>query len=74
MVRVAPAAGSIEAFLRTSPKPIYRGNPHDVMAAAHDLYGLTCSDPVDYETFRRHLYARGVEPQQAGLNFWITFG
>ena len=74
MVRVAAAAGSVEAFLRTKPPAIYRDDPHSVVAAAHDLYGATTSDPVDYLTFQRHLYARGVEPRQTGERFWLVFG
>lgn len=53
---------------------MYRDDPHDVMAAAHDLYGLTTSDPVDYGTFVRHLWDRGIQPAQAGERFWLTFG
>ena len=74
MVKVALAAGSIESWLRTKPKAIYADNSHSVLAQAHDLYGKTTSDPVDYGTFKRHLFARGVEPRQAGLKFWLVFG
>lgn len=74
MVRTAPAAGSIESWLRTKPKAIYADDPHKVLAAAHDLYGLTTSDPVDYGTFKRHLFNRGIQPSQAGVRFWLTFG
>lgn len=74
MARTAPAKGSIESWLRTSPKPIYADDPHKVLAAAHDLYGLTTADPVDYSTFKRHLFNRGLQPSQVGLKCWLTFG
>lgn len=74
MGRVAPAAGSIEAWLRTKPKAIYRDDPHKVLSAAHDLYGLTCSGPVSYGEFVDHLWARGIQPKQVGARFWLTFG
>lgn len=74
MVAAAPAAGSIESWLRQSPAPMYRDDPHDVLAAAHDAYGLTTDDPVSYGVFVSHLWARGVEPRQAGTKFWLVFG
>lgn len=74
MVKVALAAGSIESWLRMKPKAIHADNPHKVLVAAHDAYGLTTSDPVDYGTFKKHLFNRGIEPAQVGLKFWLTFG
>ncbi len=74
MVRTAPAKGSIEEWLRTSPAPMYADDPHKVLASAHDLYGLTTVDPVDYGTFKRHLFNRGIQPAQAGVKFWLVIG
>ena len=74
MANFAPAKGSIEAWLRQPPPDMYRDGPHDVLAAAHDLYGLTTDDPVDYGVFVSHLWRRGIEPKQVGARFWLTFG
>ena len=72
MVKVAPAKGSIESWLRTNPGPMYSEvSPQRVFQDAHKLYCATCPEPVEYGAFVDHLWGRGIQPEQAGTHFWL---
>ena len=72
MVRTAPAAGTIEAWLRSNVGPISSEvSPQKVMQDAHDLYSATCDDPVEYGEFVDHLWNRGLTVESVGNRYWL---
>lgn len=71
MVRTAPAAGSVEAWLRQLPGPMSSDSPQNVLRKAHERYSQSCPEPVEYGAFVDHLWNRGIQPEQAGTHFWL---
>ena len=72
MVKVAPAKGSVEDFLRTNPGPMFSEvSPQRVFQDAHKMYAATCSEPVEYGEFVDHLFGRGLVVEQVGGRFWL---
>ena len=72
MARVKEAAGTIEAWLRSAPGPLYSDvSPRAVFRMAHDLYVATCSNPDDLGTFTDHLWGRGITLEAVGTRYWL---
>ena len=72
MARTKISAGSIEAFLRTNPGPMYSEvSPQKVLQDAHDLYSVTCAKPVEYGEFVDHLFGRGLTVEPVGTRYWL---
>ena len=72
MARTKEASGSIEAFLRTNPGPMFSEvSPQQVFKDAHQLYVATCTDPVEYGEFVDSLWGRGLTVEQVGNRFWL---
>ena len=72
MARFAPAQGTIEAFLRTNPGPIYSEvSPQRVLQGAHKLYAATCAEPVIFGEFIDHLWGRGLTVEAVGTRYFL---
>ena len=72
MAKTKQAAGSVEAFLRTNPGPMYSEvSPQRVFQDAHALYAATCPEPVEYGEFVDHLFGRGLKVEQVGNRYWL---
>ena len=72
MAKTKVAAGTIEAFLRTNPGPMFSDvSPQQVFKDAHRLYAATCSEPVEYGEFVDHLWGRGLTVEVVGTRYWL---
>ena len=72
MVKTKQAPGSVEAFLRTNPGPLYSDvSPQQVFKDAYALYVATCAEPVELGTFTDILWGRGLTLQVAGTRYWL---
>ena len=72
MVKVAEAKGTVEAWLRQLPGPMFSEvSPQRVFQDAHKIYAATCSEPVGYGEFVDHLWGRGLVVEQVGGRYWL---
>lgn len=72
MAKPKQASGTIEAFLRTNPGPMFSDvSPQRVFQDAHKLYSETCAEPVEYGEFVDHLWGRGLTVESVGNRYWL---
>ena len=72
MAKTREASGTIEAFLRTNPGPMYSEvSPQRVFQDAHKLYAATCAEPVELGFFIDHLWGRGLTVEVVGNRYWL---
>lgn len=72
MARTKESAGTIEAFLRTNPGPMYSEvSPRRIFEDAHRLYSATCAEPVEIGAFIDHLWGRGLTVEAVGNRYWL---
>ncbi len=72
MAKTKVAAGTIEAFLRTNPGPMFSDvSPQRVFQDAYALYVATCAEPVELGVFIDHLWGRGLTVEVVGTRYWL---